>query len=165
MIRFVSILGLMLCVVGAGPLDQLDRFAGTWQTQGTFLTTPYSTAGTAAGTSSCAWSNDRQFMICQQNVTLSGKTDHDVTVYSYDDAKQAYRFYNVHAADSTATSITVNGDTITYPFSFTGDGGQTVEIRTTNVWKGSTFYDWRTEYSTDNGATWTPMASGTSQKS
>jgi hypothetical protein len=163
MIRFASILGLMLCVVGAGPLDQLDRLAGTWSTQGTFLTTPYSTAGTAAGTASCAWSNDRQFMICQQNVTLSGKTDHDVTIYAYDESKQAYRFYNIHAGDSTSTTITVNGDTVTYPFTFT-DGGQSVQIRTINAWKGSSYYDWRTEYSNDNGATWTPMASGTSQK-
>jgi hypothetical protein len=163
MIRFASILGFMLCVVGAGPLDQLDRLAGTWNMQGTFLTTPYSAAGTAAGTTSCAWSNDRRFMICQQSVTLSDKADHDVTVYSYDDAKQAYRFYNIHAGDSTSATITVNGDTVTYPFTFT-DGGQTVQIQTVNVWKGSTFYNWRTEYSTDNGATWTPMASGISQK-
>ena len=79
MSRFASMLGLMLCVVGAGPLDQLDRLAGTWNMQGAFLTTPYSTAGPATATTTCAWSSDRLFMICQQHVTRSGKTDGDVT--------------------------------------------------------------------------------------
>jgi hypothetical protein len=161
--RFIAIVWLMVCVVGAGPLDQLDRLAGTWNMQGAFLRTPYSTAGPATATTTCAWSTDRLFMICQQHVTRSGKTDGDVTVYSYDDAKQEYKFYNIHSADSTSATILINGDTITYPFAFT-DGGQTVQIRTINAFKGTTFYNWRTEYSTDNGTTWIPMASGTSQK-
>jgi hypothetical protein len=69
----------------------------------------------------------------------------------------------VHAANATTSSITIDGDTVTYPFSYK-DGDTTVSIRTLNIWNNPNAYDWRTEYSTDNGATWTPMASGTSTK-
>jgi hypothetical protein len=161
--RAAALLALVLLTIGAGPIDQLDRFTGTWQTQGTFLDTPYSKAGAASGSSTCAWSNDRDFVICQQVVTLNGQTDHDVTIYSFDATTQQYEFHNVHAANATTSAITIDGDTVTYPFSYK-DGDTTVSIRTLNIWKNPSAYDWRTEYSTDNGATWTPMASGTSTK-
>jgi hypothetical protein len=154
----------LLFAVGAGPIDQLDRFAGTWQTQGTFVDTAYSKAATASGTTTCAWSMDRAFMICQQSVAVGGKSDHDVAIYSYDDATSAYRFYNVHAGSSTSATITIAGEMVTYPFSFT-DKGKTVSIRTLNVWKNPNAYDWRSEFSTDDGKTWTLMASGTSTRS
>jgi hypothetical protein len=147
----------------AAPIDALDRFAGTWQSQGKFLDTPYSQPGTSSATTTCAWSSDRVFMICQQVVTMQGKRDDDLGIYSYDDASGAYHFYNVHPGRTTSTAITVNGNTITYPFTFT-EKGQNVTIRTLNVWKSTSLYTWRTDYSTDGGATWTLMASGTSQK-
>jgi hypothetical protein len=147
----------------AAPIDELQRFAGSWQSQGQFQATPYSKAGAANAKTTCAWSDDHLFMICQQQVTTASGPDDDVSVYSYDDKAGAYRFYNVHPGQVTSTTITVSGDTITYPFSFT-ENGTTVTIRTLNVWKSAGLYTWRTEYSTDGGNTWTLMASGTSQR-
>lgn len=154
---------LLFATVAAGPIDQLDRFAGTWQTQGTFVETPYSTAGAASGTATCAWATDHQYLICQQNNVLAGKPDDDVAIYSYDDAAQAYKFYSVRPARSTTATITIDRDTVTYPFSFTNNG-ETVSIRTLNTFTSPDFYNWRSEFSTDLGKTWTLMASGTSQR-
>jgi len=154
---------LLFATVAAGPIDQLDRFAGTWQTQGTFVETPYSTAGSATGTATCAWSTDHLYMICQQSNVLAGKQDDDVAIYSYDDASQAYKFYSVRASRSTTATITIDKNTVTYPFSFTNNG-ETVSIRTLNEWTGPDSYTWRSEFSTDLGKTWTLMASGTSQR-
>ncbi|MBV9719408.1 MAG: hypothetical protein JOZ77_08810 [Candidatus Eremiobacteraeota bacterium] len=148
----------------AAPLDALDRFAGTWQSEGTFLDTPYSDPGSTSATTVCAWSVDRTFMICQQRVLLNGKPDADVAVYTYDPTQSAYRFYNVRPAQSTSATITIDGNRIVYPFSFT-DHGKNVTIRTLNVWENANTYKWRTEYSTDGGAHWTLMASGISRKS
>jgi hypothetical protein len=154
---------LVCATVAAGPVDQLDRFAGTWQTQGTFVDTPYSTAGAATGTATCAWATDHQYMICQQNNVLGGKQDDDVAIYSYDEAAQAYKFYSIRPSRSTTATITIDKDSVTYPFSFTNNG-ETVSIRTLNTFTSPDFYNWRSEYSTDLGKTWTLMASGTSQR-
>lgn len=154
---------LAFALLAAGPIDQLDRFSGTWHGQGTFVETPYSTAGTSSATTICSWSADHLFMICQQSATLAGKRDDDVAIYSYDDAAGAYRFFNIRPSRITSLTITVDGNTVTYPSTFT-DKGKNVTVRTLNVWKNSNFYTWRTEYTTDGGATWTLMASGTSQR-
>ncbi len=61
-------------------------------------------------------------------------------------------------------TITIEGDTITYPVTFKDSAGQDVTIRTVNVFENPTLYRWRTEYSNDAGKTWIPMASGTSQR-
>jgi hypothetical protein len=158
-----AVLCLALALLAAGPIDQLDRFTGTWISQGTFTETPYSKAGTSSATTICAWSADHLFMICPQSVTLAGKRDDDVAIYSYDPAAGAFNFFNIRPARIATTTITVNGDTITYPFSFT-DKGKNVTIRTLNVWKNANLYTWRTEYTTNGGAAWTLMSSGTSRK-
>jgi hypothetical protein len=162
--RCIAAIALWIVALGATPTDELNRLAGTWQSQGTFVETPYSSAGPASGTAVCAWSNDRVFMICQQSATLAGKRDDNVAIYSYDDSAAVYRFYNVHSDHMTSSAITVDAHTITYPFSFS-NGGQSVNIRTINEWTTPNSYNWRTEYSIDAGSTWMPMASGTSQRS
>jgi hypothetical protein len=147
----------------AAPLDELDRFAGTWQSQGTFVNGPYSKPSTSTAKTTCAWSTGHTFMICQQSVSTDGKTTDDLGIYTYDRAASAYRFYNIQTARTTSSTITVAGNTITYPFSFT-DNGKNVTIRTLNIWDSPSLYRWRTEYSTDGGTSWRLMASGSSQR-
>ena len=164
LVPFVALVAAALPIpVPAAPLDELNRFVGTWQSQGTFVDTPYQKAGSATATTTCAWSNDGAFMICQQSASMNGTHDNDLGIYTYDSAAGAYRFFNVHASRTTSSTITVAGNTITYPFTF-DDNGKTVTIRTLNVWDDPKSYRWRTEYSTDGGTTWTLMGSGTSQQ-
>lgn len=148
----------------AAPIDELNRFAGTWHSQGTFVENPYQKAGSATATTTCAWSIDHNFMICQQSVTMNGTPDSDLGIYSYDPVGNVYHFYNVRASRTTSSTILVDGNTITYPFSF-NDNGKNVTIRTLNVWQSADAYTWRTEYSTDGGTTWALMASGKSERS
>lgn len=156
--------GLVVPVRGsAAPLDELDRFAGTWQSHGTFVDGPYSKANSSTATTTCAWSTGRTFMICQQSVSTGGKTSDDLGIYTYDEAGGAYHFYNVQTGRTTSSAITVAGNTITYPFSFT-DNGKNVTIRTLNIWDSPSLYRWRSEYSTDSGKTWNLMGSGSSQR-
>ncbi|HET6275950.1 MAG TPA: hypothetical protein VFE16_08500 [Candidatus Cybelea sp.] len=170
--RIVACIALATTVAGAAfvpgaasaaPIDQLNRLVGTWQSTGTFVDTPYQKAGTATATTTCAWSNDHGFMICQQSVMMNGTPDSDLGIYTYDPTANVYRFDNVHASRTTSSTILVDDKSITYPFSFT-DNGKSVVIRTLNVWQSASAYTWRTEFSTDNGATWTLMGSGKSEK-
>jgi hypothetical protein len=147
----------------AAPIDELDRFTGTWQSRGTFVDGPYSKASSSTAKTTCAWSAGHTFMICQQSVTTNGKTSDDLGIYSYDETASAYRFSNVQTGGTTSSTITVAGNTITYPFSFTDDGKK-VTVRTVNIWDSPNLYRWRAEYSTDGGVTWKLMGSGSSQR-
>ncbi len=149
----------------AAPTDELNRFAGTWHSEGTFVDSPYQKAGNATAATSCAWSLDHNFMICQQSVTVGGTPDSDLGIYSYDPVGNVYHFYNVRASRSSSSTILIDGNTITYPFSFTDKDGKTVTIRTLNVWQSADAYTWRTEYSIDGGNTWSPIGSGKSERS
>ena len=151
-------------VSAADPIDSLDRFAGTWKSHGTFVDSPYGKAGPADATTTCVWSNGHTFVICQQNVTMDGKTNEDIALYTYDPDAKIYRFFNVRPSKVVPLLITIDGDTVTYPVTFKDSAGQDVTIRTLNVWENPALYRWRTEYSNDAGKTWIPMASGTSQR-
>jgi hypothetical protein len=137
----------------------LGRFVGTWDGTGTFLDGPYSKAGSADAKTTCAWSNDRLFMICQQSVVMQGKPSSDVAVYAYDPGAKRYHFYNIGLTNANATKLSIEGNTVTYADSFQ-DGGKTIATRTLNVWRDPQHYQWRSEYSTDGGATWKLMGSG-----
>ncbi len=143
--------------------DELDRFAGVWTSPGTLLATPYSKAGSATATTTCAWSAGRYFMICQQTIVSGSGSDHVLSVYTYDAAKHGYAFYHIGADGGGSSDIAIAGDTVIYSNTFT-DRGNRVTIRTLNVWQNARRYNWRTEYTTDGGATWSPMASGSAAK-
>ena len=161
----VALAGALLLPLraSAAPLDELNRFVGTWQSQGTFVDSPYQKAGSATATTTCAWSSDHVFLICQQSVVMEGKADSDLGIYTYDATQNTYRFYSLRTGQVTASAITIDGNTVTYPISF-NDKGKAVTIRTLNIFDSPTLYHWRTEYSADGGTSWTPMASGVSKK-
>lgn len=144
-------------------LAQLDRLAGTWDSPGTFVNSAYSKAGIARATTTCGWSDDRIFLICQQSVVMNGKPGHDVAIYTYDPAAKTYRFYNIGVASSSGTPIGVTKDAITYSGSF-NDGDKHVLTRTLNLWSSPQRYAWRAEYSLDGGTSWTLMGSGTATR-
>ncbi len=148
-------------VARPGALDLLDKLAGTWQSSGTFVDSAYSKAGTATGTTTCAWSRDRYFLLCQQTVLMNGKPDHGVAIYTYDDATSAYKFYNVGINRMGSTGMSVDAKSITYDGSF-DDAAKHVLTRTTNVWESPRAYAWRAEYSLDAGKTWVLMGAGKS---
>jgi hypothetical protein len=138
---------------------QLDRLIGTWQSTGTFVDSAYSKAGPASAKTTCAWSGDGFFLICQQDVVMSGTPEHNVAIYTYDAAAQKYHFYNVGISRANSTDITVSDTAITYSQGFT-DGAKHVLTRTLNVWDSPASYSWRAEYSFDGGAHWTLIGSG-----
>jgi hypothetical protein len=147
----------------AAGVEDLGRFLGTWTSPGTLLDTPYSKAGSASATTTCAWSSDHVFMICQQITMLNGKPGNALSIYTYDAAKSQYHFFNLGPDGGDGSIVTVTGDTVTYTNSFT-DKAKEVTIRTLNIWSRPDFYRWRTEYTTDSGKTWMLMASGTSER-
>lgn len=144
-------------------VQELGRFLGTWTNSGTLLDTPYSKAGSATGTTTCVWSEEQLFMICQQRISINGIVDRAISVYTYDASQGRYHFYHVGSSGGSGSPIAIDDKTVTYTDSFS-DKGHQVTIRTLNVWESATLYRWRTEYSSNDGALWSLMASGTSQR-
>jgi Protein of unknown function (DUF1579) len=142
---------------------QLDRLLGSWRSPGTFVDSAYSKAATADATTTCAWSDGRFYLICQQTVVMGGKTTHGIAIYTYDPDTKKYRFYNVDVARANGTDISVTPTSITYSGEFT-DEGKHVLTRTLNVWETPQRYTWRSEYSLDEGKTWVLMGSGVSTR-
>ncbi|HEV7179506.1 MAG TPA: hypothetical protein VGN11_06520 [Candidatus Baltobacteraceae bacterium] len=149
--------------VGDAGTAQFDRLVGTWDGPGTFVDSAYSQAGTANAVTTCAWSENHVFVICQQRVVMNGKPSSDVSVYAYDEAAKKYHFYNIGVASANGTQLRVDARSMTYTDTFT-DGAKHVTTRTLNVWENPGRYTWRSEYSLDGGATWTLMGSGTATK-
>lgn len=148
---------------GQADVGQLSRLIGTWDGRGTFVDTAYSHAGTANAVTTCAWSNDHVFVICQQRVVMNQNPTSDVAVYTFDAAKKKYHFYSIGVASVNVTQLSVDAVTMTYTDAFT-DGAKRVATRTLNVWENPGRYAWRAEYSLDGGTAWTLMGSGTATK-
>jgi hypothetical protein len=158
-----ALLVLPLPAPAADPIDALGRFVGTWTSTGEFVKSAYSKASAVSGTTVCSWSIGHDFIICQQTVIANANEQHDLAIYTYDEASRSYRFYNVGTGRVGSTTITVEPMQITYPGTFT-EGDRTVTTRTLNLWDDDDHYHFSAAYSTDDGKTWTTMLTGVARR-
>jgi len=163
---------LLLCISSLGILaadttlgaDVLSRWVGgKWAGSGQFVDSDYSKANKASATTTCAWSPDHVFVICDQDIIFGGKPMHDLSIYTFDFKSNRFYFYGISLGDekprSTALDISENGNRWTY--SSTDDiKGKAVQFRTTNQFHGNDHIEWWTEYSVDGGKTWTKTGGG-----
>jgi hypothetical protein len=144
--------------------DVLGRWVGgTWVGDGTLVDSDYSKAMPVGGVSNCAWSPDHVFMLCDQNNTVDGKPERDLSVYAFDPEKAAYRMFGMSPGSekARATELTISADHNRWEYLGKAEiGGKTVEFRTVNVFRDNDHVDWWSEYSSDNGAHWVKMGEG-----
>jgi hypothetical protein len=140
-------------------LKKLDVFVGIWKAENK----PGSGAQTTAVTS-CRWSENGRFLICDQMVSEATGVSNDLSIYSYDSASNSYFLSLVGIAKTDAYSIpiTVRGDTLIYLGSYM-DNGQKILNRTLNIFKDPNFYIFISQDSKD-GLTWTTTLEGSSRK-
>lgn len=147
-----------------GNTDALNRWVGgKWVSSGQFVDSPYSKASTASATTKCAWSPDHVFVICDQDILFGGQPMRDLSIYSFAPKSGKYYFYGVSLGEekprTTALDVADNGNRWTY--SSTNDiQGKSVQFRTTNQFHGNDSVEWWSEFSTDDGKTWTKTGSG-----
>ena len=150
-----------------GP-DVLNRWVGgKWVGSGQFVDTDYSKANRARATTTCLWSPDHIFVICDQDVNFGGTPMHDLSIYAFDPKTARFYFYGVSLGTekprSPALDISENGERWTY--SSTAEiQGKSVQFRTTNQFHGNDNIEWWSEYSTDGGKTWTKTGGGTESR-
>ena len=148
--------------------DVLNRWVGgKWPLEGKMLDTDYSKALTVTGVSTCGWSPDHIFMICDQSLLEDGKPSRELSVYAYDPEKETFHFYGMSPTGerphSTDLSISPDGNHWVYSNQHESNG-KTVQFRTINEFRNSDYIEWWSEYSTDGGSHWIKMGGGSEKR-
>jgi hypothetical protein len=165
--RLLFVIGFSLSLWSADSAtgaDALNRWVGgKWVGSGQFVDSDYSKANTASATTKCAWSPDHVFVICDQDIVFGGQPMRDLSIYTFSPKTSKYYFYGIslgeEKARNTAIDITDNGTRWIY--SSTNEiNGKPVQFRTTNQFHGNDTVEWWTQFSIDDGKTWTKTGSG-----
>ena len=146
-------------------LEALAPFRGEWEGSGETYATPYSTPGASRVRTSCEWTANRGFLLCDQMIHHDGRTSNDLSIYTYDDSSRAYQFFGVSRGVSRVRTpgLTIAGRTWTYASEFDDRAGAHVRIRTVNDVQ-DTVITYHTEYTTDGRARWVLMGKGASHR-
>jgi hypothetical protein len=142
--------------------DVLNRWVGKWTSTGQFVDSAYSSANKASAVTTCAWSPDHIFLVCDQNINFGGTSLRDLSIYSFAPKAGKFYFYGIslgeEKARSTGVDITENGDRWIYS-STSEIKGQSIQFRTTNQFHGNDNVEWWSEFSIDS-KTWTKTGEG-----
>ena len=144
--------------------DALNRWVGgKWVSSGQFVDSDYSQANKASAVTKCVWSPDHVFVICDQDINFGGTPMHDLSIYTFDSKSSRFYFYGISLGSeeprSTTLDISENGERWIYS-SRADIKRKSVQFRTTNQFHGNDHVDWWSEYSIDDGKTWTKTGEG-----
>jgi hypothetical protein len=169
--KFLAQLFLMVgCSVGllaadaTHGADVLNRWVGgKWVGSGQFVDSDFSKANKSSAVTTCVWSPDRIFVICDQDINFGGTPMRDLSIYTFAPKTNKFYFYGVSLGQekprNTSLDIGENGDRWVY--SSTNDiKGKSIQFRTVNQFHGMDTVEWRSEFSADGGKTWTKTAEG-----
>src|SRR5437764_1983246 len=161
-----TLLPILLCVILAPSLfaaeetagDVLNRWVGgKWVGDGHLVDSAYSKAAKVSGVTTCAWSPNHVFLVCDQDVTFNGAPMRDLSIYVFDPKANAFHFYQVtpEGGQPHATSLQISSDGTKWIYLGSGDmgGGKKVQFRTSNQFHGNDQVDWWSESSGDDGKT------------
>lgn len=145
-------------------LKKLDAWTGRWTTQGKLYDTAFSHAGEITITLTCAWSSYGGYMICDHLFSGPAGKRNDLTIYTYNPAEHAYKFYSVDQTGvPRVVPLTIEGNNWTYDSEMERDGKK-IQIKTINDFSKPGIVTWNTKFSADAGAHWTLMNEGVDTK-
>lgn len=142
-------------------VKKLSVFVGTWQAHGN----PDSTGKTPpSAVTTCQWSANGQYLVCDQLVTNEGKQTNNLSIYSYkpDDDSYTLSLVGIPGMDPFNVPVTYKGDEFIYSGEYTVEGKKTF-TRTLNIFSSATEYIYKVQSSAD-GINWTTHAEGQSHK-
>ncbi len=169
------LVAVMLCTsllgFGADARSQaevLGRWVGgTWVGSGKFVETAYSQARTVSGATTCAWSPDHIFVVCDQDVMDGTAKMRLLSIYGFDPKKKTFHFYGLSLEGDAPRSGTLLVNSAGNRFEYFSDAeinGKKVQFMTTNEFKTDDEVEWSSSFSTDEGQHWTKMGGGSEQR-
>jgi hypothetical protein len=147
-------------ILQATGTKKLSVFLGAWKGENK----PGSSNNTNS-TTSCSWSLNGRYLICDQLIDQAGVRSNNLSIYSYDSLHDSYLLSLVGIPNMEPFSIpmTAHGDTLIYSGSYM-DNGKKIFTRTLNIFRSSSFYIFISQYSTDGGS-WINTLEGSASKS
>ena len=148
--------------------DVIGRWVGgKWVGDAHSVDTEYTKAGSGGGVSTCAWSPDHIFVVCDQDVEDNGQKLRFLSVYAFDPENSSYHFYGMSPEGGRPragdVAVTENGAHWEY-LTKTTIKDKPVWFRTVNQFKSNDLVDWWSEYSTDEGKSWTKTGGGSEKR-
>ncbi len=144
--------------------DVLNRWVGgKWTSDAHFYNTEFSQARTGSSVTTCSWSPDHIFVVCDQDVTDGGAALRFLSVYAFDPKTSTYHFYGLSPeGDRPRTGdVDISTDGARWEYlTKTEIKAKPVWFRTVNQFKDNDHVDWWSEYSTDDRRHWTKTGEG-----
>lgn len=142
----------------------LDMFVGEWTGSGELQPGPFGPGGPVEWTETCSWFSDAGFhVVCESEGEGPMGPMTGLGIMGYDPVKELYTHYGIDSTGWTAHSEgTRDGDDWTYRSEETMEG-KTFHSRMTMTMESPTrmTFTWSTS---EDGESWTPMMTGTSEK-
>jgi hypothetical protein len=164
---------ILSCVVSSSAAykpnaDVLNQWVGgKWISDAHFFDTDYSKARTGSSITTCDWSPDHIFVVCDQDVKDNGTPLRFLSVYSFDPKTGTYHFFGLSPdGDRPRTGVvSISPDATRWEYmTKTTIKDKPVWFSTINQFSGLNKVDWWSEYSTDEGQHWTRTAEGTEKR-
>ncbi|HEY1890122.1 MAG TPA: hypothetical protein VGG63_06930 [Steroidobacteraceae bacterium] len=143
------------------PNDRMNIWVGTWHEVVHTKETAISHAASHPAHTTCAWSADRGYMVCEY---LSEKVDPKETqrsdhlsIFAYDLEGKAYKHLGISKDYKTLeeTPISVEGNLWHYDYELATAGGKKINLRDSYEFVTPQKRITRIEFSLDGGRTWT----------
>jgi Protein of unknown function (DUF1579) len=143
------------------PTRKLGALLGKWQTEGALT----GSDNKVTSALECRWSQQGNYLVCEQLVKMAGGDHRQLTIYSYNSKDGNYSYTTIAdpGAKPTSGTLAIKGNVWTYSTSFENDG-KTTQIRTTNEFKDPGTEVFKVESSRDGGVTWNVFLEGTAHK-
>jgi Protein of unknown function (DUF1579) len=150
------------------PLEtaKLGAFLGQWESEGKDYETVYGHARQITSKTSCNWSANGGFLICDQiNQDSTGTSHNQLTVYAYNkkDGTYTYSTFQDAGAKPFTGTLKIEGNVWTYSGGNFEQSGKKVRFQTVNVFTSSSVETFKVEFSENDGP-WTTSGEGTSHK-
>ncbi len=134
---------------------------GRWNEVVETKETPYGHARSVKSHTTCGWSADRGFMVCEY-LSESGDTagrepaDH-LSIFTYNAANQTYKHLGISKDYKTLeeTPVVIDGDSWHYTYTLPGKDGKVLDLRDSYQFVTPQKRVTRIEVSTDGGQNWT----------
>ena len=144
--------------------DVISRWiGGKWVGSGQFVDSDFSKANKTSAVTTCAWSPDHIFVVCDQDINFGGTPMRDLSIYAFATKTNKFYFYGISLGQenphNAKLDISDDGNHWVY-FSTDDIKGKSVQFRTVDQFHGKDAVDWRSEFSADGGKTWTKTGEG-----